>query len=103
MGYDYDAQIERITKDPSEITGEWWRAEGLFACRKANHTSTVRLCLTQYRLNADTYSQTYIDQPHPLILAVINDKRIPSSMAHIRPKMLPAFKEHCLALDAAGL
>lgn len=104
MSYNYDEQIERLTKHPERIGGEWSDAIGLFqflSNTKEGLYHRVAGCPTLVRGNND-YIVINNEIDSELTLQLRNDERIPEKMGLIKPKHFPAFKEWQEKMDALG-
>jgi len=89
----YDEQIERLTKNPSQINSDWMFALGLFkfiggtAPRESG-------CLTQIRCEQDKFKAVINGEvDEKLTLEIANDDRLPFDSNDITVEHLPVFKE----------
>jgi predicted alpha/beta hydrolase family esterase len=111
MPYDYDAQIRRLTEDPSLIEEEWVDALGLFQFCSPDGQKCNRYlgrdvahscgCLTMVHEWDSVYRRRdgAMVPDEALTAAVRNDDRIPTGLDGITIESLPVFKEWQERLD----
>lgn len=95
--YDYDAQIKRLTANPTHILGSWGSCEGIFKMI-SNKQDARAGCLTMIRNNANRVGKPFVAVIKDVIdmeltESIQNDERIPKSAEAITPAHLPIFKE----------
>lgn len=98
MAYDYQAQIERLTKNPEHVYSEWIEALGLFQFIGDPNIHYNAGCLTHIK---STNSVAFINGGinEELTTKIKEDERIPSSGSYIKPEHFAVFLEYRNIID----
>lgn len=100
MPYNYDAQINRLTKEPRLIPHEWGIGRGLFNFASDSNAATHTDCGCITMIRTGKYRAYTNGRPDEALTAEIAaDVRIPKDAADITPEHLPVFKEWQERLD----
>lgn len=94
MSYNYDKQIEELTKNPDQIKSDWFKGEGLFKYINPNNYDINNGCLTRIRLKPDFYKAIINGKNNEeLVQEIAKDDRIPKYSKDITIESLQVFKE----------
>lgn len=103
MAYDYEAQIKRLTENPSGVYREWTNAQGMFDLvgdhLDKNEDGLRAGCLTQIRARDTRGAFINGKFNKELTDKIKNDERITPFEGTITPDDFPVFLEYRKIID----